>query len=72
MSSTLNVAQTPVRKSVTVKATAERAFRVFTEELDSWWPRSHHIGNSPMTKAIVESHAGGRCYSKQTDGSECD
>lgn len=72
MSSTLNISQTPVRKSITVKATTEHAFRVFTEELDSWWPRSHHIGSSPMTKAIVEGRPGGRCYSKQADGSECD
>jgi len=34
----------PVRKSVTVKATQEQAFRVFTEGFDTWWPREHHIG----------------------------
>ncbi len=62
----------PVRKSVTVKASAEHAFRVFTNGIDSWWPRSHHIGNSPMRKAIIEGRRGGRCYSEQTDGSECD
>lgn len=62
----------PVRKSVTVKADAARAFEVFTAEFDSWWPRSHHIGNAPMKKAIIESAAGGRCYSEQTDGTECD
>jgi uncharacterized protein YndB with AHSA1/START domain len=61
-----------VRKSVTVKAGAERAFQVFTAGIDSWWPRSHHIGKSPMTKAIIESRAGGRCYSEQADGTECD
>jgi len=62
----------PVRKSVTVKAGPERAFRVFTEGIDTWWPRSHHIGKSPMTKAIIEGRAGGRCYSEQADGTECD
>ncbi len=62
----------PVRKSVTVKASAERAFRVFTEGLDTWWPRSHHIGKSPMKKAIIEGQAGGRCYTEQVDGTECD
>ena len=62
----------PVRKTVTVKASAERAFRVFTEEYDSWWPRSHHIGKSPMKKAIIESRAGGRCYTEQADGTDCD
>lgn len=62
----------PVRKSVTVKADAERAFRVFTEGIDTWWPRSHHIGKSPMKKIIVEGRPGGRCYSEQEDGTECD
>jgi len=62
----------PVQKSITVKASVEHAFQVFTEGFDSWWPRSHHIGKSPMKKAIVEGHVGGRCYTEQADGTECD
>ena len=62
----------PVVKSVTVKASAARAFDVFTLGLDSWWPRSHHIGKSPMKTAMIEPRAGGRCYSEQEDGTECD
>jgi uncharacterized protein YndB with AHSA1/START domain len=62
----------PVRKSVTVKASADRAFRVFTQDFDSWWPRTHHIGASPMKKAIIEGKAGGRCYTQQEDGTDCD
>ena len=61
----------PVRKSITVKASVERAFRVFTEEFDSWWPKSHHIGNSPLNRAVVEGWVGGRCYSEQEDGTDC-
>ena len=61
-----------VLKSITVKASAERAFQVFTEEIDTWWPRSHHIGKVPMKKALIEGHEGGRCYTEQTDGTECD
>jgi uncharacterized protein YndB with AHSA1/START domain len=62
----------PVCKTITVKASAERAFRVFTEQIDTWWPRSHHIGKSPMTKTLIEGHVGGRCYSEQADQTECD
>jgi hypothetical protein len=62
----------PVLKSVYVRANAARAFKVFTEGFDSWWPRTHHIGRSPMTKAILEGRVGGRCYSEQQDGTECD
>lgn len=61
-----------VRRSVTVKATQEQAFRVFTHEFDSWWPRTHHIGKSPMKRAIIESSTGGRCYSEQEDGTDCE
>ena len=49
----------PVRKSVRVKAGVERAFRVFTEGMDSWWPRTHHIGSSPMKRVVVGGRAGG-------------
>jgi hypothetical protein len=60
-----------VRQSVTVKTNVERAFRVFTAEFDRWWPRSHHIGKPPMTKAIIEPFVGGRCCSEQEDGTDC-
>ena len=69
MDSTSNL---PVVKSITVQASLEHAFRVFTEGFDTWWPRTHHIGKAPMKKAIIEGRVGGRCYSEQTDGTECD
>jgi uncharacterized protein YndB with AHSA1/START domain len=62
----------PVRKSITVRANLERAFEIFTREIDSWWPRSHHIGKSPMRRILLEERAGGRCYTEQEDGTECD
>jgi hypothetical protein len=65
-------AEVPVRKSVVVKAGVDRAFQIFTEGFDTWWPRTHHIGKAPLKKAIVEARVGGRCYSEQTDGTECD
>jgi uncharacterized protein YndB with AHSA1/START domain len=61
-----------VKKSVVVQASPEHAFAVFTEGYDTWWPRSHHIGKSPLTRAVIEGKAGGRCFSEQADGSECD
>ena len=62
----------PVHRTISVSASVERAFRVFTAEFDTWWPRSHHIGKSPMKKAIVEGKVGGRCYTEQEDGTESD
>ena len=62
---------TPVLKVISVKATVEHAFDVFTRGFDSWWPREHHIGKSSLKRAIIEGKAGGRCYSEQVDGTDC-
>ena len=35
----------PVYKSIRVKASASRAFKIFTDDMDGWWPRTHHIGS---------------------------
>ena len=32
----------PIRRSVTVRCDQERAFRVFTEEIGTWWPVETH------------------------------
>lgn len=62
----------PVRKEVTVAVSADHAFRVFTEGVDRWWPRQHHIGKSPLARAVMEPRLGGRWYGISEDGSECD
>jgi len=67
-----SVPDASVKKSVIVNASVEHAFEVFTAGFDTWWPRSHHIGSSPMTEAVIEPRAGGRCYAKQVDGGESD
>jgi len=61
----------PVVKSIKVRADAAKAFRVFTTEMDSWWPRTHHIGNSPMRQVVVEGKVGGAIYTVQEDGTDC-
>ena len=61
-----------VKKSITVHTGIDHAFHVFVEGFDSWWPRSHHIGKSPMTRGVIEGKTNGRCYSEQEDGTECD
>jgi uncharacterized protein YndB with AHSA1/START domain len=61
-----------VTKMVTVQATRERAFAVFTEEFFTWWPASHHIGDAELADAVIEPRTGGRWYERGTDGNECD
>jgi uncharacterized protein YndB with AHSA1/START domain len=60
-----------VLKSIRVKAPVDRAYRVFTQEMDSWWPRTHHIGSSPMKRVVVEPHPQGAIYTDQEDGTIC-
>jgi uncharacterized protein YndB with AHSA1/START domain len=55
-----------------VKASQEHAFKTWVEGLDSWWPRSHRIGQAEMAAAVLEPHVGGRAYERGVDGSECD
>jgi uncharacterized protein YndB with AHSA1/START domain len=62
----------PIEKQILVEAPQERAFRVFTESFDAWWPREHHIGKADMKAAVLECKPGGRFYEKGIDGSECE
>ena len=70
MTTTTQAAAT-VNRTVTVKADVHRAFDVFTEGFDTWWPRGHHIGKKPMVKAVIEPRKGGRCFGREADGNEC-
>ena len=60
-----------VRKELTIHASQRRAFQAFTEQMDLWWPRMHHIGNSEMKEAVLETKQGGRWYEVGVDGTEC-
>jgi uncharacterized protein YndB with AHSA1/START domain len=64
--------ETSVRKSVLVNAPIAHAFKVFTERLDTWWPRTHHIGKVEPFTAVLEPRAGGRWFERGADGSECE
>lgn len=59
-----------IKKELVVEASQETAFRVFTEQMDAWWPKSHHIGKTPMVHSIIEGRTEGRWYSTHEDGSE--
>jgi uncharacterized protein YndB with AHSA1/START domain len=64
-------ATTSVHKSIVVDAPIDRAFHVFTHEMESWWPPDHHILDAPVAETVVEPHVGGRIVDRGTDGSEC-
>jgi uncharacterized protein YciI len=60
-----------LKKSISVEATQQRAFRVFTEGMGRWWPQDHHIGKAALERMVVEPRTGGRWYEQLVDGSEC-
>ena len=59
-----------IKKELLVEASQETAFKVFTEKMDLWWPRTHHVGTCTMTETLLEPREKGRWYSKHEDGSE--
>ena len=61
----------PVRRTVTVNASPERAFAVFTDGIATWWPRAQHVGPTPAD-AVIEPFVGGRCYARAGDGTQTD
>ncbi len=62
----------PVRKQITIDAPQAHVFKIFTDGIDKWWPRDHHIGSAPLKQMVVEPKEGGRWYSTSEDGSECE
>jgi len=60
-----------VKRTLHVEVPVERAFRVFTERMGSWWPASHHIGNVPFKDILIDKKAGGRWYEINAEGAEC-
>lgn len=60
-----------VRKSIRVRAPMERAFNVFVEHMEAWWPATHHIGKTPFQAIFVEPRVGGRWYEVNANGEQC-
>ncbi len=68
---TTQTAGTTVRASVVVEAPMDRAFSVFTREMGTWWPSTHHILQGDLAEMVFEPRVGGSIYDRATDGTEC-
>jgi uncharacterized protein YndB with AHSA1/START domain len=67
------VDKTRVQKVVHVQAPQSVAWRVFTEQMGSWWPLAYYkIGKANAVDAVIEPRVGGRWYERGDDGSTCD
>lgn len=62
----------PIVEKLHVKVSAERAFSIFAESFDVWWPRNFHVGPAEVAEIILEPAVGGRWYERETDGLEYD
>src|SRR5215470_6313283 len=56
-----------IRKSIRVERSPEISFRVFCEEIGSWWPGGF---GGKDTKLCMETHVGGRFYEIRADGTQ--
>jgi len=61
-----------IKKEMVVEASQETAFQVFSQKMDLWWPRSHHVGKTPMLKMVLEPKQRGRWYSAHEGGEVCE
>jgi uncharacterized protein YndB with AHSA1/START domain len=60
-----------ITKSVTIAAPVEHAFRVFTEEIHTWWPlRTHAVDTEHSETVVLEGHEGGRLFERTPAGEE--
>jgi uncharacterized protein YndB with AHSA1/START domain len=63
---------TSVRQQIVVDAPVERAFAVFTEQMDRIKPREHNMLGVDIAETVFEPWVGGRIYDRGADGSECE
>lgn len=63
----------PVRKSILVPWSVERAFRRFTAEIADWWPLStYSVGEGKADTVTFEARPGGRLFETLQDGTEAE
>jgi uncharacterized protein YndB with AHSA1/START domain len=60
----------PLTKTVTVPATVDRAFTLFTERIAAWWPlATHSVGEASATGVEMQCRLGGQIVETVSDGS---
>ena len=63
----------PIRRTITVTCDPATAFRVFTDEMATWWPldtfsRSADEGGAPVASMVFDHEAGGTIWEVRADG----
>ena len=64
------ISPAPIRRSLRVKASRQKAFDTFVGAMGGWWLKTHSLLASPQADVVIEPRAGGRWYEVGEDGSE--
>ena len=59
-----------VQKTIVVRYDLDTAFRVWTEQINIWWPKSHSRSGDVGTTVFLERRVGGRLYELTSEGAE--
>jgi len=68
---TQRITAAPIRKTLRVKASRQKAFDTFLA-MGGWWLKSHSLVEAGQKDVIIEPRAGGRWYEIANDGTEQD
>lgn len=60
----------PIRLSFEVACPADRAFDVWTLDIDRWWPPDHTATGRDDVLVVLEPRPGGRIYERSAAGDE--
>ncbi len=64
------ISPAPIRRSLRVKASRQKAFDTFVGAMGGWWLKTHSLLASPQADVVIEPRADGRWYEVGEDGSE--
>ena len=67
---TMQATGTSTRAEVVVDLPPDQAFRLFFDDMASWWNPDHHLIEAELAEMVVEPRVGGHIYDRGTDGSE--
>jgi uncharacterized protein YndB with AHSA1/START domain len=62
----------PIRLSFEVACPPDRAFDVWTADIDRWWPSDHTVTGTDDLSIVLEPRAGGRIFERTPGGIEHD
>ena len=62
----------PIRLSFEVACSPDRAFEVWTADIDRWWPADHTVTGTDDLRIVLEGRAGGRIFERTPGGIEHD